>query len=528
MLSVLYIDNDRNLLEAGKLLLEQSGCLSVDTCSTGAEARTRLWHTIYDAVLSENCPPYVDGIRILREVRKSCPQLPVLFFASEPAGDAVIEALNSGADFYERKGDCPATQFANLARQIRSAVNRRKSARQTGHLARLYRILSQTNAASASLRSRKALLEEACRLAVEDGGFRAVWIGLVHRETGTFGQGAAYTGHNREIKIGDEELLALGTALKERIVNRGIYYASTDNRHDPILAPWKEILAAQGICSSAAFPLRAGDQVIGAMIFHAQEPAFFSEEEVQLLIELTDNLSLALELMEKEYLISKLTRMSDALQLANKKLNLLSNITRHDTLNQLTALGGYIELARMSTTDQKVLEYIQKQDKAIESIRQQISFTREYQNIGVHAPLWQNVQGIVERSAGTASLGQVTIQADLRSIEIFADPLLEKVFFNLLENAKNHGKTITQIRISARESDEGLIISCEDNGEGIPDAQKENIFTRKFFKNTGFGLFLSREILAITGICIRETGNFGNGARFEIIVPPEKFRVPPP
>ena len=54
---------------------------------------------------------------------------------------------------------------------------------------------------------------------------------------------------------------------------------------------------------------------------------------------------------------------------------------------------------------------------------------------------------------------------------------------------------------------------------GISPDQKESIFERGYGKNTGMGLFLAREILAITGITIAETGKPGKGARFEITVP---------
>jgi len=65
---------------------------------------------------------------------------------------------------------------------------------------------------------------------------------------------------------------------------------------------------------------------------------------------------------------------------------------------------------------------------------------------------------------------------------------------------------------------------CEDDGTGIPPGEKEKIFERGYGKNTGMGLFLSREILAITGISITGNGEPGKGARFEIRVPPGKFR----
>ncbi|MCX6689119.1 MAG: HAMP domain-containing sensor histidine kinase [Methanoregula sp.] len=80
------------------------------------------------------------------------------------------------------------------------------------------------------------------------------------------------------------------------------------------------------------------------------------------------------------------------------------------------------------------------------------------------------------------------------------------------------------IRVSSRESDRGLTIVCEDDGMGIPTEDKKRLFTKGFGKNTGLGLFLSREILAITGITITENGIPGKGARFEISVPKGAYR----
>jgi signal transduction histidine kinase len=80
------------------------------------------------------------------------------------------------------------------------------------------------------------------------------------------------------------------------------------------------------------------------------------------------------------------------------------------------------------------------------------------------------------------------------------------------------------IEFSYRVLAEGLMVIYKDNGEGIPAEYKEAIFERKFFKHTGFGLFLSRTILGITGMTIRETGEPGKGARFEIMVPMGAYR----
>jgi signal transduction histidine kinase len=96
----------------------------------------------------------------------------------------------------------------------------------------------------------------------------------------------------------------------------------------------------------------------------------------------------------------------------------------------------------------------------------------------------------------------------------------------LIDNAlKYGGDRMKMIRVSSQESDRGLTIVCEDDGVGISAEDKKRLFTRGFGKNTGLGLFLSREILTITGITIIENGTPGKGARFEIAVPKGTWRM---
>ncbi len=119
----------------------------------------------------------------------------------------------------------------------------------------------------------------------------------------------------------------------------------------------------------------------------------------------------------------------------------------------------------------------------------------------------------------------IRISVDRPDLEIYADPLLSKVFYNLIDNAlKYGGDTMTSIRISCSEMDAGLTLICEDDGAGIRDWDKTRLFERGYGKNTGLGLFLSREILAITNITIKETRKPGKGARFEMVVPKGAYR----
>lgn len=94
-----------------------------------------------------------------------------------------------------------------------------------------------------------------------------------------------------------------------------------------------------------------------------------------------------------------------------------------------------------------------------------------------------------------------------------------------MENSLRHGGHVTRICFSFQETDRGGVIIYQDDGIGISPEDKKHLFKRGFGKNTGLGLFLSMEILSITGITIHETGKPGNGARFEILIPRDNYRV---
>ena len=223
---------------------------------------------------------------------------------------------------------------------------------------------------------------------------------------------------------------------------------------------------------------------------------------------------------------AELRQAQEAYLQANTKLNLLSSITRHDILNQLTALKGYLELSEDLIDDPDTLrEYIARERKNAQTIEHQILFTREYQDIGVKAPVWQSVSLSLIRAKGTLNLGNVAVFIDRQDLEVYADPLFDKVFYNLIENALVYGgDQLKTIRISTRESDSGVVIVCEDDGAGILEKDKKRLFERGYGKHTGFGLYLSREILQITGITITETSVPGSGARFEIHIPKGAYR----
>ncbi|HIJ07687.1 PAS domain-containing sensor histidine kinase, partial [Methanocalculus sp.] len=205
----------------------------------------------------------------------------------------------------------------------------------------------------------------------------------------------------------------------------------------------------------------------------------------------------------------------DALRMANKKLQILSGITRHDIQNKIMVLQAYLDLTRPEIDDPKLSQYLSEVERAGSEIQRQIEFTRTYQELGVERAAWHAIDDLIS----PISSSQLPVKPDCIGYRVLVDPMIERVLYNLMDNTIRHAKGASRVEIRCEERDGQLAIIWEDDGPGVPDEQKEWIFERGFGKHTGFGLFLSREILAITGITIVETGEYGEGARFEILVP---------
>jgi PAS domain S-box-containing protein len=224
--------------------------------------------------------------------------------------------------------------------------------------------------------------------------------------------------------------------------------------------------------------------------------------------------------------VTDLKLAEETVKNANTKLNTLTQITRHDIINQLTILQGFVAFLEQSLPDDAtVRKHAEKIKKAAQTIQNLIVFTREYQKLGVELARWHSLDHLIHKAMDTANAPSLKIDIDPKPVSIYADPLIERVFENLVDNSIRYGEKVSEIHVSFDESNGSGKIIFEDNGTGIPAAQKTRIFSKDAGKTAGFGLFISKEILGYHDISIKETGEPGEGARFEIEVPRARYKV---
>jgi PAS domain S-box-containing protein len=483
MISILYVDDEPGLLEIGKLFLERSGQFSVDTSISAPAALAMLDAQKYDAIISDYQMPDMDGIRFLKKVRASGNTIPFIILTGRGREEIVIQALNEGATFYIQKGGKLVSQFTEISHQIRHAVQQRWAEESIRDFER--READIIN-----------FLPDAT-FVIDPSGHIIAWNHAMEEMTGI--PAAEMLGKGEY-----EYALPFYGKRQPTLIDRVF-------EPDEVIAEKYAHLSHRNGTLIADIVLPLPDKTLATLMIRAS-PLYNQQGEVAGAIESIRD-------------ITERRKAEESLPSANNKISLISGITRDDITSQLSIMKGYLTLLEKKQPDNSSTEYFKKINTSAQRILSMIRFTKEYEVVGGNAPLWQNCRTLIDTEAKQHSPGTITVKNEVPAgLEVFADPLMTRVYYHLMDNAIRHGGKITTLRFSLENRKGELIIVCEDDGIGIPRADKKKIFERGFGKNTGLGLFLAREILSITGITLQETGEPGKGARFEMTVPAGKYR----
>jgi PAS domain S-box-containing protein len=219
-----------------------------------------------------------------------------------------------------------------------------------------------------------------------------------------------------------------------------------------------------------------------------------------------------------------LEEMNKRLEITNEKLHVVGGLTRHDVRNKLSAVTGNAYLLRRKLAeDPKALEQLNDMEAAVRSIEKIFESARIYEKLGVEQLTSMDVGKAVDEAVSLFSdLKGVKIVNECGGLTVLADSLLNQLFYNLVDNSLKYGEKIRQIKIRYRTpSADQLELVYEDDGVGLPDNVRSNLFKEGFTsgKGTGYGLFMIKRMCEVYGWTILETGTLGKGAQFTISIP---------
>ncbi len=211
---------------------------------------------------------------------------------------------------------------------------------------------------------------------------------------------------------------------------------------------------------------------------------------------------------------------------AEEREQFLHTLLRHDVRNKIQLILGYKELLEEIDLPEEAEEYILKGRRGVEEaleIIEKVSNLREAQE--------EEIKEISIANAIHEAIDQAEPMAEEKGIEIkeecpgesevMAGSLLSRIFSNIIENSLQHSQG-TMIKISGKETEEEIICIIEDDGVGISEGKKNEIFDKGYTtdeeRGTGLGLFLVKTLVDIYEGRIKVKDSDLGGARFEVIL----------
>ncbi|GAB4173858.1 MAG: hypothetical protein Fur0039_15510 [Rhodocyclaceae bacterium] len=390
-------------------------------------------------------------------------------------------------------------------------------------LTRTYAVLSEINETILRAREPKTIFQAACRIAVERGGFRMAWVGMLDQATGAV-RPVAHAG-----EAGDylERLcIAAGEGPRGRgptgsALAAGTPVVANDIEHDPRMSPWREDALRLGYRASASFPIRGGASLHGTLNLYAAEADFFDAEEVRLLEQLAQDIAFALEFSEqteKRVAAEAATRAkSDFLAAMSHEIRTPMNgvIGMLDVLAQ-TSLRGHqaetVELIRESAYAllgiiEDILDFSRIEAGRLALEREPISVEEVTEKVCLL------LDGMAEKKH--VELGLFVDPGIPRMLE--GDALrLRQILTNLASNAvkfsggrERAGQVAVRARLSGHEEGRAWVeFTVRDNGIGMDAATQARLFapfeqadisTTRRYGGTGLGLAIARRLAHMMG-----------------------------
>ncbi|MDE3145162.1 MAG: PAS domain S-box protein, partial [Bacteroidota bacterium] len=189
---------------------------------------------------------------------------------------------------------------------------------------RIHEFIGKTNELILRAKTENDIYNEICRIAVETGNFVFAWLGIPDTKTKKivpFSWAGHENGYLKDANISTEDIPTgrgpCGIAYREVR-----HYYCNDFENDPVMQPWRANAVARGYRSSISLPLMTENKVAGVLTMYAAKPDFFIAEELELLINLTDNINYALNAISND---KRRKKTEDELRRSTAELRELAN-----------------------------------------------------------------------------------------------------------------------------------------------------------------------------------------------------------
>lgn len=325
-LRVLFVeDNESDMLIAEHRLRSGGVRCTTERVETEQQLRTAMRTFDPQIVLSDFQLPGFDGHAALRTVRELAPEVPFIFVSGTMGEERAIDALLQGAADYVLKQNLNrlVTAVTRAIDEAQVRAERVRQQQQIERLSRVLRMLSGINSIIVRIRGRSELLEEACRLAVSVGHYSSAMV-LLKQAGSERVQPVAWAGEDErvttELRISVTQAANQSRSLIARVLASGIEYVCNAPSDPLATLNISALMVKAGFKSVVALPLLVDRTVVGLVVFTAGESGAFSEEELQMLREVSANLSFALRYLHKENTVRVLSHFDPLTGLAKRAL----------------------------------------------------------------------------------------------------------------------------------------------------------------------------------------------------------------
>lgn len=235
--------------------------------------------------------------------------------------------------------------------------------------------------------------------------------------------------------------------------------------------------------------------------------------------------------VESNVEITERKQYEQQLEEQRDNLEILNQVMRHDIRNDLQIVTAYAELLAEKCTDAEIQDHI---ETVITNANHAVDLTvtaRELADVMLsideqfdRRSVRTSLRGEIDEIRSSHPHATVTCETDIPDCAVRANEMLDSVFRNILKNAIQHNdKNTPTVDISATEQSEAVLVRIADNGPGVPDTEKEDIFGKGEkgleSQGTGLGLYLVRTLVEGYGGDVWVEDNDPTGAEFVVKLP---------